>query len=392
MVSKAGVSFLNFLAMMISARMLGPELRGEASLLIASVHLLMYLCGVLGGPSIINHCQKVDIRRFIKEYYILSALILLVLHGALFWFTHHSSTYILNQLLLTYILSLLTMYQYILTGNNRIKELNISQLLQALFLALVIFIGFKVYPLEGMEYTYFIGASYLSFLVPMLYAAFIVHQSIGIHHPERSTWNLAEYIQSGMVSQLSNIVQFLNYRLVFYILSWMLIDKALVGEYAIAIAISEAIWIIGRSMGLVQLGENVTEHQSVDFKKKKALRLCWISTIISAGVVSILYMIPQEWIQLLVGEKYVYTHQMFTYLIPSTIVFSFQFNLSSFFAAENQYTIANKASIISLVVLVVTGWMLIGELGYKGAAIATALAYISSTLYFYYSFVKYQSA
>jgi len=172
----------------------------------------------------------------------------------------------------------------------------------------------------------------------------------------------------------------------------MLIDKALVGEYAIAIAISEAIWIIGRSMGLVQLGENVTDHQSIEIKKKKAMKLCWLSTIISAGAVAVLYAIPQEWIQYLVGEKYLYTHQMFSYLIPSTIIFSFQFNLSSFFAAENQYQISNKASIVSLLVLLVAALMLIGEMGYIGAAIATALAYLSSTLYFYYSFTKYKSA
>lgn len=383
---------------MLSARLLGPALRGEASLLIATVNILMYISGIVGGPSIINHCKKIALKQFMKRYYLLVFAILLFINILLYCFGVIGSHTLFHQFILSTLLAYYTGHQYLLIGFNRIKEYNTSQILQGLLPLLVLIWGYYIQPLVGFEFQYFLMATYVSFLIPLLYSMAITSQYIFYKHTEKDkndepkpTWQMQEFIKSGMISQFSNIIQFFNYRLIFYILGAIYIDKSILGEYALSVALSESIWIIGRSIGLVQLGSFLNMETVMTQKKSHTIKLAVIGGLLSALAMIILCLIPQEYIQYLVGEKYMQTHQLLMVLAPATIAFSFQISISSFFASLNQYNIANKASIISLLILSSSSYYLIAHYGTDGAAIASFLGYASSAIFFYIKFYKFQT-
>lgn len=351
----------------------------------------MYVAGIMGGPSLINHCKTIQLKKYIHQYYILSALILLVLNSTMVGLHFVSFELGLHQFILSVILAIYISQQYILTGNNQIKAFNISQLLQALLPLLILVFFYIVSDGDPLAFSNFLMAIYCSFLIPLIYTSIqtksYIYQSDSTHLSE---WTISEAFKSGVVSQLSNIIQFFNYRLVFYILGWYYIDKAIVGEYALAVALAEAVWIIGRSIGLVQLGDLLNKESTNYHYKSNIYKLAMVSGLVSIVAVAVLCMIPQSMFQLLVGTKYIYTHDILLFLAPATIVFSFQFSISSFFASENKYYISNYAAAISLVCLLVASFFLIKYYQVYGAALATGIGYLASTLFFYISFYQYK--
>jgi O-antigen/teichoic acid export membrane protein len=390
-ISKAGVSILNFFTLMLSARMLGPSLRGEASLLLASVNILIYIAGVIGGPSLINHCKTIKLKKYIHQYYFISATILFVFNIAMVGLNFVSFEMGIHQFILSVILAIYISQQYILTGNNQIKAFNISQLLQALLPLLILVFFYIVSDGDSLAFSNFLIAIYCSFLIPLIYTSIqtksYIYQSDSAHLSE---WTISEAFKSGVVSQLSNIIQFFNYRLVFYILGWYYIDKAIVGEYALAVALAEAVWIIGRSIGLVQLGDLLNKESTNYHYKSNIYQLAMVSGVVSVLAITVLCFVPQHIFQLLVGTKYIYTHDILLYLAPATVIFSFQFSFSSFFASQNKYYISNYAATLSLVCLLVASFFLIKYYQVYGAALATGIGYLASTLFFYVSFYRYK--
>ena len=60
-------------------------------------------------------------------------------------------------------------------------------------------------------------------------------------------FSFKEVFYFGFGSEISSSIQFLNYRLIFYVLHYQLGDAAL-GLFSVAVAMTESVWILSRSI------------------------------------------------------------------------------------------------------------------------------------------------
>lgn len=354
--------------LMLSARWLGPAYRGEISVLIASAFIMNLLAGLAGGPAVMNRGKDLG---YLKVFRALgpwqSGIIILV--GIVFYYTKLDTS--VHATCLAILIILGQNFQYLLIGHNKIKIYNYGQLMQAGVPLLFLMAGFSICQDGLWLKQILIFGLYAGYALPMLASLAYLPASSDAVVP-----SLREWFTLGSISQFSNLIQFINYRYIFY-LAGILGRPEVLGELTVAIALAESVWIIGRSVSVVGTGQWM-EHGS---NRVKPGPLSLQTFIISSIVITLLAAIPQEWIQWVIGHKYVHTHAFLMMLAPGIALFSLQFPYSGWFASKANYKPANYAASLGFLGMLI-GFYLIPQQPFIYIFIPPTMGYIISTALF----------
>lgn len=367
--SKSGVALLNFALLMLSARWLGPSYRGELSLLIAGAYIMNLLAGMAGGPAVMNQSKDMGYVAIFKSLLPWQLMVIgvsaLVYHFCGFAAAWHTG-------LLAILLIWGQNTQYMLIGRNQIQIYNYGQLLQAVVPLMTLLIGF-IFRLEGESlYNLLLFGYYLGYGLPILIA--LAYLPSYIEFEKVPTFR--KWIALGSVSQWSNLIQFMNYRFIFY-MAGLIGHANQLGEIAVAMALAESVWIVGRSVSLVSTGDWIVNKSSHTNPGQMAIQ----TFLVSAAGSIILAIIPQEYIQWMIGKKYLQTHEILLWLTPGIALFSFQFPYAAWFASQGNYRPANRAAMLGFLAMLL-GYAIIPAAPFLFILLPTLLGYLVSTATF----------
>lgn len=273
--------------------------------------------------------------------------------------------------------------QCLLLGKNRINEINILLFIQSFFPFAGS--GYCVYSTITGEKALqvYIVSLFLAGLFPIFFGLYSLRKEFSSHSGE--IYSVSYLFKKGIISQLSNIIQQLNYRYSFYIAGAFIVPSGLLGEYTVAVSLTEALWTGGRTLATVLTGLS-TENEN--YAEKKVIRFSILSVVFSLLGSILLYILPTKFYIQMLGENYVNVKEYINYLLPATIIFSSQFGISSYFAGLGKFNPANQASVISFIFLLFLCPVLTEKYGLIGTASATTLCYLISSCIFYYYFLK----
>ena len=190
----------------------------------------------------------------------------------------------------------------------------------------------------------------------------------------------------GIKNEFNYLIQFLNYRLSYYFIAEML-GLAELGVFSIVVSISEAVWIISRSMSAVHFSNVINSddqlknrHDTVVFVRQSFL----ISTILI--VLSVI--IPEKIYQVVFGNEFGDVRRFILYMSPGIIAIAVSNLYGHYFAGTGNLKILRNKSLIGLVITLGLMPVLVKKLTLTGACISLNISYILSSAYMWIRFRK----
>jgi O-antigen/teichoic acid export membrane protein len=375
-------------------RALGVRGRGEFALFSASAGILVLFLG-WGLDAAVRYFVAQKKLNFSAMVASLGAY-LAVLGPVLFLFVHLNDTLLTNEVLLPTSIQTTTVevllvatvlanigfatVSSMLAGTMDFKPLNILSVALA-FTSLVTY-GVLWF---AKELDWFAVDTVLILVMHFILAAsnlvalgLIVRQRIGIRLPsslvKRAT--LLRMVRYGSIAYLATLLQFLNYRMDYWIVQHFRGDEAL-GLYSLASSLAMMLWMLPRSAASVLLP--ATAAGDIGATAAHAARMSRVSVAAGAALTVPLVPFARLWIALLFGEDFAESATPFAILLVGCIPAIAGIVLASSLAGINRLDVNLRASGIGLIVTVVLDILLIPRWGLEGAAVASATSYLVTT-------------
>ncbi|MEX5379741.1 flippase [Acinetobacter towneri] len=207
------------------------------------------------------------------------------------------------------------------------------------------------------------------------------------------TYSLIEFYKEFMgysvKSHLSNIVTLLNYRSSLFILGFFT-SPALVGIYTVALQLVEKLWLPSQAVSTIflpRITHNLNQGNSKDLAKSTIdiARITLFFTLLLGFIFSLFLPIL---INLFFGVEYTQSIVVALLLLPGILAWTPSRILANDLAARGLANINLKNACCVLFINIILSLLFIPLWGFKGAAIATSIAYFSDFLLRAYAFNK----
>jgi O-antigen/teichoic acid export membrane protein len=377
--SKSGILILNFIIVLCTTHFWGAEGRGIISLLIANLSIIVTVNNVFSGSSVAYHASKYPSSELIKPAIPWIFFITLLFVFVLLIF--QNNLHPLFLLSLTLLTSLTNFNQSVFIGNEKISLFNIYSFLVPLFTLICTVTLYYT----GVNTS--ITAFFWSYGIAYLFVWIISLKNIEWSVNFTFNYDLIKRVFTyGYKNELSYFLQFLNYRLSYFVILRYLGFKDL-GVFSIGIALAESLWIISSSISTVHFSKVVNSDD-----RPKMIRLSTKSALISLFATlifgMILVLIPASWFGIIFGKDFAPVKQLFLLLLPGILIQSFSSVYGHFLSATGQMRPLVIKSILGLIATILFTLLLIPKFGLKGACISTIISYFISSGYICYAFYK----
>jgi O-antigen/teichoic acid export membrane protein len=378
------VALLTLIMVLLNARYLGAENVGTIGLIILAIAILQLVSNLVGGGALVYLVPRAQLMKL----YLPScgwALFISAVGSFSLNILHLIPTgYAIHVFFLSLLLSLFTVNFMVLMGQERIREYNIISLLQVIILfGVLVFVFFGLGKREVMAYLY---GLYISYAFAFLASLFIIRSSFQKKEILGSGKVIRELIHLGSVMQLGNILQFLNYRLSYYFIEFFL-QRAAVGVYSVGVQLSESIWLIAKSIHMVQY-TRISNEKNENFAAKLTLNLVKITFILTFFSLILILVLLHLFFSLIFKPEFQQVPVIMFTLAAGILTFSISIILSPYFSGMGKPIHNTISAAIGLVFTMVLSLVLIPKMKLPGAALAATIAYIVSTLYLFIVFVR----
>ncbi|GAA4382386.1 lipopolysaccharide biosynthesis protein [Hymenobacter koreensis] len=381
--ARLGIALLNFVVVLITARFLGAAGRGQVSLFVTDIALLLLFIGLLGGSSLIYLGARRNLWHLLVPAATWATVVCLLGSAGIWIWRHPSPTYMAHLLAIAWLQAGFSITTALLLSRRKEQTFNLLNIAQAGLLAGGLWLVLTV--LNERTVAAYWWVCYPAYGFPLLVSAALLLQT-----PDRLArglgWRAAarELARHSRSAHFSNILSFLNYRVSYYFLAAWAGPEA-VGVLSVGTALAEAIWLIPRSAAQVQYLDLVhaTDKQAEALATTRTARLALLAT---GAAVLVLVALPAKILAGIFGPEFDAARPIILLLAPGTLAISLTMLVSSYFAGLARYRINNLAQTVGLAVTLAACGLLIPRYGAPGAALATTLSYLASTGYLLWQF------
>ena len=380
--SRVGIAGLNFLIVILTAQSLGAAGRGEIGLFVANIALVLLFTSIVGGTGLTYLTPRTNFYQLVFPAYMWALLVSVLATFGIYLAGQVPGVFALHLFGLALLQSFFTINTTVLLGKEKVKSYNYLSFLQTLLTAAILAAGFLL--LEAKSIAFYFISLYLAYGISTLLSFFLLFQLD--EKPDFSGFreNLVHLFRLGATAQLSNIITFLNYRLGYYFLNTLADSKA-VGIFSVGVSLSEAIWMIGKSLATVQYSK-IVNTESVAESQQITSQLARLSFAVTFVAVLVLAMLPPALFQFIFGKEFGATNKVIWSLSLGIIAIGTGMIFSHYFAGRGKYTINNWAALSGLLLTIPACWLLIPKLGPVGAGLASTLSYVTSFVFLYWKY------
>jgi O-antigen/teichoic acid export membrane protein len=379
-VSTVAAYVLSFVGFVFIARVLGPEGRGLTALFQSGVNL-GYAFLSLGVPqAAIYFISRRDFTsRAVMEAgltvtLLATAVTALFVLGAMLFFEDELSgdrlPLWLAVLAMPAILQLFVI-EGVLRGQGRFGANNaLDVFIPAITVAGLIAVELAA----GLTVRLSIWTWTLTFLPAVVLGYWLIRPGAWPRRP-RTDAVLQKTVRFGVQSQLSNLIQLLNYRLDAYLVL-LFVDTSGVGLYAVGVSLSEGMWFIANSAAIVLL-TNLTAGDA-DYAARMTPLVCRNTLLVTALASIPAAAVSPVVVPLVFGADFDDAVLPFVLLLPGAIALSGAKILSAYVFSRGRPMINAWIALATLVVTIAIDLALIPWFGVPGAAAGASIAYCLS--------------
>ena len=195
--------------------------------------------------------------------------------------------------------------------------------------------------------------------------------------PSRSGFK--EIVAYALPCYIGNLVQFLNYRLDVFFVSFFA-GAAAVGLYTLAAALAQQIWLISAAAAMVLLPRVAAGQDAAAANAGKTAQATRLALWCSACAAMLLAVLAKPLVQKLFGEAFLPSLYALWWLLPGIVAFSIVNVIASYFAGMGKPRLNLLVALVGLFLTVLLDLMLIPRHRIIGAAIASTASYVSSAV------------
>lgn len=265
----------------------------------------------------------------------------------------------------------------ILVGQERINAFNLINLLQVFSLFTVLLILLLM--LNRREVFSYVLSLYVSYILAFAGSLIKIMPQAKWGNLKGLSAILKELFRYGTVMQLGNIFQFFNYRLSYYFIEFFL-GRAALGVYSVGVQLSESIWLISRSIHMVQY-TRIANEKDIPYATRLTISLAKISFLISLLCLVLLFVLLFAFFSVVFSPAFNDVKVVMLTLSLGILIFSVSIIISPFFSGIGKPHHNTISAAIGLVFTLLCGLVLIPLMGIKGAGIAATISYTMAALY-----------
>ncbi len=379
-------ALLNLLIAIVISQFLGAEGKGEQSIIITNISIILLINNIIGGATLVYLVPRFDNKKILLFSYLWAITICSFTFTVSLIVSDLSIFYLLHICVLTFINSIVSANMMVLLGKEKIISKNIITLIQITITA--IFLLFFMFVLNNKDIKSYIYSLYIGYSISLIFSLILLnkHWDAGRKIDNQGKSLISSMFRLGFVNQLSHITQMMSFRLSFYLLLIM-INKDSVGIYSVAVAIVESVWLITKSIAVVQYAR-ITNNTDENYNIILTVNLLKTSLVLCFIMIVVLSALPVSFFRLMFGAEFGSVKYLILIMIPGVFFYNFALILGHYFSGKGKYYINTISSVIGLAVTIVLCLILIPEFGYYGTAIAASISFLSTALYVFLKFKK----
>jgi len=382
--SKLMNALINLGLVVLTARMMGAEVRGEISLLIATLYLFVLGSGFVGGSTLIYLFPRFSAKKLLVLAYAWAVFIAIGILPLVYLSIGLPEPQLGHWMFLALVFNLTSVNRYILLAEQKIKADNLLGI--GINLTLLLLLAILLFGHAEKNLSTFINAFYFAWGAAFLLSFWLIRKSWLQH--QRQSWKtvwLAMW-KYGSMAQGANFAQFLGYRLQFYLIG-ALLSKEDLGVFSVAVALSEALWMITQSISLVQLSKIANMEDG-----REAAGLTTTLMKLSVGLTALamlgLLVLPESFFVFAFGPAFGPVKSLIFYMFPGILALAASNILIHYYAGIGRLWINFLISLLTLLLVTLLNYGLMPVWGLAGAAMASSLAYGGAALAIAIYFVR----
>jgi O-antigen/teichoic acid export membrane protein len=383
--ARIGVAALNFAMLLMITHFLGKEIYGQISIIALNVSIIHIISDLAGGPSLVYLTPRAKLSSLMISGSIWSFVNAIGIGALLIWAGIFPVLYGKELLLIGLLVSLHSLNQNLLLGQQRIKAYNLLFFLQGILqiLSLCIFIFFFK---QADAYPYIYACIITNGLC---YIAGLILVSRKTEAPKISEPRSLLFVlfSNGFYTQAASIFIVLCKTICFNNMKEQLPDgEGSVGIFNSAFSLSSAIMLFGASVSAVVMAriankENHEEARGVVFKLAK------LSFLLTTLAVGLFLLLPAEFYTWLLGKDFSPVKTVFIPMAPGIIFLSFGTVFSHYFSGAGKHVMNFVGGGITLLITWLVTSYLIEAYGVIGAGISTSVTFIVLTIFVLIAFI-----
>lgn len=374
--SRLLIALINLGVVWISARNLGAAGMGTISLFILGISINQIFSALLGGSVLVYLVPRKPLLQLLLPAWIWSILVSVTGSFALGFFSLVPPEYVWDLILISILQSLFSVNQNVLLGKEKVKHFNLLATLQSALVlsSLAILFLFR----EWISVDAYICSLYISFSAVFVISILLIYKHIDWEH----WWDpsiLKETFRFGGYLQAAGIMQLFNYRLSYYIIE-KYFDRATLGVFSIGVQISESVWIISKSIAMVQYARIANSNDPV-YTRDLTAAFIRITTLLTLAITGALLILPSSFFVLIFHSDFGNLHPVILSLSAGILAVAISLMLSHYFSGNGKPWHNTISSGIGLAFTLLLGFILIPQMGIIGAGITASVAYSAGMLY-----------
>ena len=378
-------AFLTLFISVLNARFLGLANVGTIALIMLSVTFIQLFNNFIGGGSLIYMTPRAGFHKLFVSGYswtfsvtFLCILIFRLLESVFTKLEIIPHGYYFEVLVLALLMSFTSVNYMLLLGREKVKTYNFLTLAQILILIISLLAAVYLFHVHTVMAYYW--AILISYLIIFIFSFIPLLKFWKIEPLKGMKPIFMTMFRFGTYAQFANIFQLMNYRLGYYMIElWY--GRAALGVMSTGFQIAEGLWIISRSLAMVQF-TRISNSNNFNYNVRLTLILSKITLIVTTLALLCLLALPESFYRL------IYSHYEFgevriviACLGFGILTLSFSMILSHFFSGINKPFHNTISSAIGLVFTLGLGLVLVPRYGIVGACLTATISYSMSALY-----------
>jgi len=382
--TKIIMSLSGLIILLINSNQLGATGVGTAGIIVLTITIILMVNEIVVGGALIYLIPRFLPLQIIIPAYLWSGLNALGFYFILKYTALIDPVYQHDVVVLALILSLSNTHAIYLLGRQQVKAYNIVLLVQYLVQLLSLIVLFFL--LHWVSIKAYIISLYGGYGAALLIGGWLVYPVLRPFSAKNIFAALPKLFSMGFVAQISNTTQLLNYRLSYYLIErfW---GTFWLGRYVVGMQVSESIWIISRSIALVQYADvsNSANRQKAMDDTLRYFKFIFLFALLAITGIAC---IPPQVYHLLLGKDFSGIQLLVLLLAPGIVALAAAHPVSSFFSGTGRIRLNMYGSLLGLVVTCSLGFWLIPRWGIWGAALTQSLSYLTTFSFALLMFLK----
>jgi O-antigen/teichoic acid export membrane protein len=378
------IAVLNLAIVVMLSRNIGAAGKGEASLIITSIAMILLFCNIVGGSSLVYFVPRYNI---LQLFWLSNVWSLLTCAGAYIVFLAFPlvpQNAIIPVIVISLLNAFLTTNLTILLGKEKIELHNLVSLLQALINIIVLWLMIK--GLNRYNISSYIYSLYATMGVCLLITCVLVYPLIRADKAEKEKDLLQKLFSYGAYSQAGHIMKFMSFRCTYYMLS-AYSGEVLLGIFSNGVSLIESIFLVSNSISTF-LYPRVSNSKDPVQSRMITLQLTRISILLCLAAIIPLALIPSSFYVWLFGPEFSGVQEVILLLAPGVLFYNIALVIGHYFSGTGKIRINAWANLTGLITTIILAALWYPAFTIRSVGIISCVSYITTSLLIIIYFVR----